>query len=168
MINHSEKPYLSIFKFNVISATNWSSFDSVAFNLPVGQVMHDPYYPRDYYKNGSKTIPFDGDGSISAFRIKNGNCAFKQRYVLTERFLAERQAGRAMFGILKTPFSHHPCVRAVQDNTANTNVIVHAGKLLALSEQGPPYELDPSKSPSRQTASFQLAHLEKWPRPRYD
>ncbi|EKG10107.1 Carotenoid oxygenase [Macrophomina phaseolina MS6] len=111
------------------------------------RVMHDPYYPRDYYKNGSKTIPFDGDGSISAFRIKNGNCAFKQRYVLTERFLAERQAGRAMFGILKTPFSHHPCVRAVQDNTANTNVIVHAGKLLALSEQGPPYELDPRQIP---------------------
>ncbi|KAF4303625.1 Carotenoid oxygenase [Botryosphaeria dothidea] len=110
---------------------------------PAGQVMHDPYYPRDYYKAGSKTIPFDGDGSISAFRIKDGKCAFKQRYVLTERFLAERRAGRAMFGILKTPFSHHPCVRAVQDNTANTNVIVHAGKLLALSEQGPPYELDP-------------------------
>ncbi|KAK7710977.1 hypothetical protein SLS57_008296 [Botryosphaeria dothidea] len=108
------------------------------------RVMHDPYYPRDYYKAGSKTIPFDGDGSISAFRIKDGKCAFKQRYVLTERFLAERRAGRAMFGILKTPFSHHPCVRAVQDNTANTNVIVHAGKLLALSEQGPPYELDPT------------------------
>lgn len=115
--------------------------------------MHDPYYPRDYYKAGSKTIPFDGDGSISAFRIKDGKCAFKQRYVLTERFLAERRAGRAMFGILKTPFSHHPCVRAVQDNTANTNVIVHAGKLLALSEQGPPYELDPSEQQFK-TPSF--------------
>ncbi|EOD43422.1 putative carotenoid oxygenase protein [Neofusicoccum parvum UCRNP2] len=106
--------------------------------------MQDPYYPRDYYQSGAKTIPFDGDGSISAFRVAGGRCAFKQRYVLTERYVAERRAGRAVFGILKTPFSHHPCVRAVQDNTANTNVVVHAGRLLALSEQGPPYELDPN------------------------
>ncbi|GME65982.1 Carotenoid oxygenase [Neofusicoccum parvum] len=108
------------------------------------RVMQDPYYPRDYYQSGAKTIPFDGDGSISAFRVAGGRCAFKQRYVLTERYVAERRAGRAVFGILKTPFSHHPCVRAVQDNTANTNVVVHAGRLLALSEQGPPYELDPN------------------------
>jgi carotenoid cleavage dioxygenase len=110
--------------------------------------MQDPYYEKDYYLNGSKTIPFDGDGSISAFRIKDGKVSFQQKYVMTERLVAERKAGRALFGMYSSPFSHHPCVRAVLDSTANTNVIVHADKLLALCEYGPAYELDPSMPPS--------------------
>ncbi|KAL3423042.1 isoeugenol monooxygenase [Phlyctema vagabunda] len=108
------------------------------------RVMTDPYYNRDYYLNGEKSIPFDGDGSISAFRVKNGKVTYKQKYVMTERLIAERKAGRALFGMLRSPFSHHPCVRSVIDNLANTNVILHADKLLALGEQGPPYELDPN------------------------
>ncbi len=107
--------------------------------------MTDPYYDRDYYLNGKKTIPFDGDGNISAFRVKDGKVSYKQRYVMTERLLAERKAGRALFGILRSPFSPHPCVRSVIDNLANTNIILHNDKLLALGEQGPPYELDPSE-----------------------
>ncbi|KAM5376886.1 hypothetical protein ACJZ2D_005230 [Fusarium nematophilum] len=108
------------------------------------RVMQDPYYERDHYLNGSKTIPFDGDGSISAFRIKDGKVSFQQKYVMTERLVAERKASRALFGMLASPFSHHPCVRAVLDSVANTNVIIHAGKLLALCEFGPAYELDPN------------------------
>ncbi|KZM18849.1 uncharacterized protein EKO05_0006636 [Ascochyta rabiei] len=108
------------------------------------RVMQDPYYDRDSYLGGAKTIPFDGDGSISAFRIKDGKVSYKQKYVLTERLVAERKAGKALFGMLQSPFSHHPCVRSVIDNLANTNVIVHAGKLLALAEQGPAYELEPN------------------------
>ncbi|KAH7070039.1 putative cartenoid oxygenase [Paraphoma chrysanthemicola] len=108
------------------------------------RVMLDPYYDRDFYLGGTKSIPFDGDGSVSAFRIRNGKVSYKQRYVLTERLVAERKAGKALFGMLRSPFSHHPCVRSVIDNVANTNVVVHAGKLLALAEQGPPYELEPS------------------------
>ncbi|OJI96134.1 hypothetical protein ASPVEDRAFT_122213 [Aspergillus versicolor CBS 583.65] len=108
------------------------------------RVSHDPYYERDYYEGGAKTTSFDADGSISAFRIEDGKASFKQRYVLTERFLAERKAGRAMFGVMTSPFSHHPCVRSMEDNVANTNIIVHAGKLLALGELGAPYELDPN------------------------
>ncbi|KAM0414645.1 hypothetical protein ACHAPT_013516 [Fusarium lateritium] len=108
------------------------------------RVMQDPYYERDYYLGGSKTVAFDGDGNISAFRIKDGKVSFQQKYVMTERLVAERKAGRALFGMFASPFTHHPCVRAVLDSTANTNVILHANKLLALSEFGPAYELDPN------------------------
>ncbi|KAL9948661.1 hypothetical protein ACHAP6_005915, partial [Verticillium nonalfalfae] len=52
-------------------------------------VAHDPYYERDFFMNGAKTTSFDADGSISAFRVHNGKVSFKQRYVLTERFIAE-------------------------------------------------------------------------------
>lgn len=65
---------------------------------------------------------------------------------MTERLVAERKAGRSLFGINKNPFSHHPCVRAVMDATANVNVLVHVNKLLAVGENGPAYELDSSES----------------------
>lgn len=54
------------------------------------------------------------------------------RYVETERYKLERAAGKAMFGLYRNPFSHHPCVRLAVDSTANTNVLIWAGKLLAL------------------------------------
>ncbi|KAI8211223.1 hypothetical protein K4K52_010901 [Colletotrichum sp. SAR 10_76] len=108
------------------------------------RVMQDPYYERNYYLNGAKQIPFDGDGSVSAFRFRNGKASFQQRYVMTERLVAERKAGRALFGMNKSPFSHHPCVRAVIDAAANVNVLFHANKLLAVGENGPAYELDPN------------------------
>ncbi|RMJ13474.1 hypothetical protein CDV36_006840 [Fusarium kuroshium] len=108
------------------------------------RVMQDPYYERNYYLNGAKQIPFDGDGSVSAFRFRDGKASFQQRYVMTERLVAERKAGRALFGMNKSPFSHHPCVRAVIDAAANVNVLFHANKLLAVGENGPAYELDPN------------------------
>lgn len=46
---------------------------------------------------------FNGDGNISAFRIHNGRVHFKQRYVRTEKFVREREAGRALLGQQSTP-----------------------------------------------------------------
>ena len=38
---------------------------------------------------------------MSAFRISDGKCHFKQRYVQTERFVREREAQRALLGKIK-------------------------------------------------------------------
>ena len=43
---------------------------------------------------------FNGDGNISAFKIKGGSSHFKQRYVRTEKFVREREAKRALIGAL--------------------------------------------------------------------
>lgn len=43
--------------------------------------------------------------------------------IQTERYTLERQAGKAMFGLYRNPFSHHPCVRSAVDSTANTNIV---------------------------------------------
>ncbi|KAK1699822.1 carotenoid oxygenase [Colletotrichum godetiae] len=125
------------------------------------RVVQDQYSDGSYYENGSKTVPFDGDGSVSAFRIKDGKVSFQQKYVLTERLVAERKAGRSLFGINKNPFTHHPCVRAVVDTSANTNVVVHANKLLAVSEGGPAYELDPNGLRTIGHAPFPETHPTK-------
>lgn len=70
--------------------------------------------------------------------------SWKQRYVQTERLMAEKKAGRSLFGLLSAPFTNHPCVQALMQSPANTNVIIHHGKLLAMHEIGAPYEMDPS------------------------
>lgn len=102
------------------------------------RVMTDPFMPPH-----PGNVPLDGDGNVSALRFHDGRVDFKMRYVETERFKIERNAGKAMFGLYRNPFTHHPCVRAAVDSTANTNVVLWADKFLALKEGGLPYEIDP-------------------------
>ncbi|KAL2140407.1 hypothetical protein VTI28DRAFT_3827 [Corynascus sepedonium] len=102
------------------------------------RIMVDPFYPL---QEGNP--PIEGDGNICAFRIKNGRVEMKMRYVDTERLRLERQAGKRLFGLYRNPFSHHPCVRAAVDSTANTNLVYWSGKLLALKESALPYAVDP-------------------------
>ncbi|KAK4148834.1 putative carotenoid cleavage dioxygenase [Chaetomidium leptoderma] len=102
------------------------------------RIMVDPFYPL---QEGNP--PVEGDGNICAFRIKDGRVDMKVRYVDTERLKLERQANKRLFGLYRNPFSHHPCVRAAVDSTANTNLVYWAGKLLALKESAQPYAVDP-------------------------
>ncbi|MBK6508309.1 MAG: carotenoid oxygenase family protein [Haliea sp.] len=89
---------------------------------------------------------FDGDGMISAVTIKGGRVHYKNRYVRTPKFVNETAAQKILYrgvgtqipgGILKNMFR-------MPGNAANTSVILHGGKLLALWEGGKPYELDPA------------------------
>lgn len=102
------------------------------------RVMVDPFVPPD-----PRNVPIDGDGNISAFRFHDGRVDMKTRYVETERYKLERKANKALFGLYRNPFTHHPCVRAAVDSTANTNLVLWADHLLALKEGGLPYAVDP-------------------------
>ena len=86
--------------------------------------------------------PFNGDGIVTAFRFKDGHVDLQHRYVRTHRFKAERAARRGLFGDYRNPFTDDPSVRGVQRTVSNTNVVPHAGMLLAMKEDGPPYALD--------------------------
>ncbi|KAL0941465.1 isoeugenol monooxygenase [Colletotrichum truncatum] len=102
------------------------------------RVMTDPFVPPH-----PGNVPLDGDGHISAFRIKDGRVDMRMRYVETERYKLERKANKALFGLYRNPYTHHPCVRAAVDSTANTNLVLWADHLLALKEGGLPYSVDP-------------------------
>lgn len=102
------------------------------------RVMVDPFVPPV-----EGNVPLDGDGNMSAFRFHDGKVDMKTRYVHTQRYMLERRAGKALFGLYRNPWSHHPCVRAAVDSTANTNLVYWAGKLLALKESALPYHVDP-------------------------
>ena len=87
--------------------------------------------------------PFNGDGFMAAFRIKDGHCDLQTKYVMTHRLAAERKARRGLFGDYRNPFTDDPSVKGVQRTVSNTNVVPHAGMILAIKEDGPPYAIDP-------------------------
>ncbi len=86
---------------------------------------------------------FDGDGMIHAVTLRRGHAHYRNRWVRTQRFQLERAAGEALFGGLTDLAATDPRVVGASPNAANTNVLMHAGRLLALWEGGPPHELDP-------------------------
>jgi len=104
-----------------------------------------------YYRNGPNPqfAPrgryhwFDGDGMIHGFFFENGRCDYRNRWVQTERFLREREAGESLLGGLADMAAGAPEAEGLNSNAANTNIVWHGGKLLALWEAGPPTELDP-------------------------
>ena len=98
---------------------------------------------------------FGGDGMIHAFRLADGQCHYRNRFVRTPRFEAERQAGEALFGGFAGPGGADPRAAGVSGGPANTNVVWHGGKLLALVEGGlSPVELDPETLETRGLWNF--------------
>ena len=111
-----------------------------------------------FYRNGPESLYppregdyhwFDGDGMIYAFEIGEGRVSMRNRWVRTEKFELEKQAGRRLFGIFGNPMTGDPSVAGKRYNTGNTNIIVHGGKLLALMEGAPPVEMDPRSLATR-------------------
>lgn len=86
---------------------------------------------------------FNGDGMVSLFRFRNGKVDFKQRYAQTDKFKLEREAGKALFGAYRNPLTDDPSVKGKIRSTTNTNVMVHAGDLYAMKEDGPALMMDP-------------------------
>jgi all-trans-8'-apo-beta-carotenal 15,15'-oxygenase len=98
--------------------------------------------------NGQKIAhPFDGDGMINAIAINNGRARYRNRYVQTEGYLAEKKARkilyRGVFGTQKPGGWLANIFDLKAKNIANTNIIYWGGKLLALWEGGQPHRLDP-------------------------
>lgn len=88
-------------------------------------------------------IPLNGDGMVTRFWFEDGRVDFRCRYVRTPKFLAERAAGRALFGAYRNPFTDDASVKGLPRGTANTNILWHGGRMFALKEDSHPVEIDP-------------------------
>lgn len=87
---------------------------------------------------------FNGDGMVSMFRIHDGKVDFKQRYAHTDKWKLENKAGHSLFGQYRNHLTDDPSVAGQIRGTANTNVMVHAGKLYAMKEDSPCLIMDPN------------------------
>lgn len=107
-----------------------------------------------YFKNGHAKFefgkdrvvhPFDGDGMITAFTIREGKIMFRNRFVRTKGYVEETRYKRIMnrgaFGTKKRGLLAN-LFDINFKNTANTNVIYWDKKLLALQESGLPHYME--------------------------
>ena len=99
--------------------------------------------PRDlaglFVRNGSNPrFPvkgrhhwFDGDGMMHGVHFEDGRAGYRNRWVRTQAFLAEEQAGEALWtGVTERPDFTNP--RGPFKDTSNTDVVFHGGRLLSL------------------------------------
>jgi carotenoid cleavage dioxygenase len=84
---------------------------------------------------------FDGDGMIHAITLRDGRAHYRNRYVVSRGLAEEREAGAALYpGLLALDPSEAPRFK----NTGNTNIVGHAGRLLALMEAALPTRMEPT------------------------
>ncbi|WP_270937749.1 carotenoid oxygenase family protein [Falsiroseomonas oryzae] len=85
---------------------------------------------------------FFGDGMVHAFTLSDGRAAYRNRWVRTHKWRAEHAAGRPLLPCYPRPSLPGLAIR--DTGVANTNVVWHAGRLLALEEGHLPFALDPA------------------------
>jgi len=109
----------------------------------------NPYFPPIHGYHW-----FDGDGMLHAVRIRKGNATYCNRYVETARLQQERRAGEPLFVKFGDIMGRRGVLLMLLDairrrlgfvsykegaGTANTALVYHAERLLALHEGDLPY-----------------------------
>ncbi len=91
---------------------------------------------------------FDGDGMLHGVQLQHGKASYINRYIRTTGYEIEQKKGKAIwtglvglsgFELIKT-LIHKPHGMMTK-HTANTSLVWHDGKLLALWEAGNPHEI---------------------------
>ena len=98
--------------------------------------------PNPAFEPKGRYHMFDGDGMLHGLDFEDGRVRYRNRWLRTAALEAERRVGRALYGGLTD--SNPPGDEVLLDNEprmknpANTNIIRHAGRYLALWEGGQP------------------------------
>ncbi|MCM2430364.1 carotenoid oxygenase family protein [Streptomyces sp. RKAG337] len=93
--------------------------------------------------------PFDGDGMIHVVGFRDGKAFYRNRFVRTDGFAAEQEAGKALWaGIAERPALSLRAdgwgARTRMKDASSTDIVVHAGQALSSFWQcGDLYRLDP-------------------------
>ena len=84
---------------------------------------------------------FTGDGMLHAFTVADGKVSYRNRYVRTPKWELEHEHGRSLFGGFN-PMLTDPIAQGADSGVANTNIVRHAGRMLALEEGHQPFEVE--------------------------
>jgi carotenoid cleavage dioxygenase-like enzyme len=104
--------------------------------------------------------PFDGDGMVHVVSFRDGKAFYRNRFIRTDGFLAENEAGGPLWPGLAEPVDlakrdHGWGARGLMKDASSTDVIVHRGTALTTFYQcGDLYRLDPYTADTRGTESW--------------
>lgn len=142
------------------------NFAPLRMECDLNDVIVEGEIPKDldisYYRNGPdpQFAPrghhhwFAGDGMLHMFKVQDGRVGYRNRWARTKKFEVERDAGKSLFGAFN-PMENDPSVANLEtDGVANTNVVWHGDKLLALEEGHAPFQLDPDSLASHGAWTF--------------
>eukprot|EP01023_Acetabularia_acetabulum_P057792 TRINITY_DN6746_c0_g1_i2.p1 TRINITY_DN6746_c0_g1~~TRINITY_DN6746_c0_g1_i2.p1 ORF type:complete len:229 (-),score=35.31 TRINITY_DN6746_c0_g1_i2:38-724(-) len=127
----------------------WISEDMITGKIPTDiegtQFRNGPAF---FERNGVRQNFLDGDGMINKFSIKHGKFHYMNKFIRTKEYVAESAADKFLY---RTIFSNNDYIdifntfkiNGLFKNSANTGVLCWGGKLFALHETSPPYELAP-------------------------
>lgn len=143
-------PYLT---GNFAPIQSEDDFPALTVKGEIPESLHGSYYRNGPNPQFAPRDPnhhwFAGDGMVHAFHIADGKVSYLNRYVHTNKYLLEHEAGRSLFGTFGNPATSDPQVIGKDGGVGNTNIVWHAGRLLALEEGHNPFELDPVTLQSR-------------------
>ena len=106
--------------------------------------------PNPQFAPRGKYDWFAGDGMLHEFRLVDGKASYRNRYVRTPKWELEHSEGESLSaGSLAPSPLNDPRIVELRSTVANTNVIWHGGRLLALEEVHAPFELDPDSLESK-------------------
>ena len=145
---------------NVTNAAEQPFLDGILFpvddELDVAELQVTGEIPEglrgDFVRNGPNPMfeplgryhMFDGDGMLHQVGFADGKASYRNRWIRSAGLEAEMNAGRALYGGLaemKLPDRADVGDAGPMKNVANTHIIRHAGKYLALWEGGLPTEV---------------------------
>ena len=86
---------------------------------------------------------FGGDGMVHAIALGKGGAAYRNRWVRTPKWRDEDRAGRALFRTFAGKVPDAPEWVGDDSGVANTHIVWHAQRLLALEEAHRPTQLAP-------------------------
>ncbi len=112
--------------------------------------------PARFHRGGLRYRHWlDGDGMVCALALGADGVGFTSRFVRSHKWVAEEEAGRALYRTFGTRFAGDQLLRGVAlASPVNVSIVPFAGSLFALGEQGLPWELDPLTLETRGEHSF--------------
>ena len=153
--------------------------DEVDVNLSVIDGAVPPELRGVLYRNGPGRLEmngrpyghlFDGDGMITRFAFDGASVRYRNRYVATREYRDELARGDIKyrnFGTNRPGGLAANLFRTHFKNVANTSVVHHAGRLLALWEAGLPHRIDPDTLETRARYDFDGRLLDRSLRGRF-
>ncbi|MGK0441688.1 MAG: all-trans-8'-apo-beta-carotenal 15,15'-oxygenase [Pseudohongiellaceae bacterium] len=118
----------------------------------VGKIPED--FTGSFFRNGPGRLKigdeeflnwFDGDGMIARTTFVDGKAHFANKFVRTPKYVDETAAGKMLYrGFGGAPKGNFFKRFSPPANPANTGLIIHGDKFLALCEGGRPYAVDPA------------------------
>jgi len=142
------------FRSSFLNVSEYYGPTQIQFDSPLPDGLSGTLYRNGpaLFKRGDTEYQhwFDGDGMMQSFHLEGSTLTHRANMVHTERYVAEREAGRFLYPSFGTAFEGGRSANSADTvNPANTSVLPVEDELWALWEGGSAWAMDPESLETR-------------------